>query len=251
MLKINFRISREYDQNIMKRFLLPGKGDWDWSSYVFYFHKSLKTHLKNKSKKEKKNEIKKYVEKFYIKKLKQLETRKKILNERWKKLNKEFEEILCSLLEIDPKEVNFKITCFISICPISPRDLKKKNFSIFYKQKWSDARLTIAHEVLHFYYFYKWKKVFPTHSKKYFDGPHIIWHLSEILAVVLLNTKKLQKMIRKKASPYEEYKKLKIKGKPLIEHFGELYKHHQGNFSNFLKKAYKEILKYRKEIIEL
>lgn len=235
----------------MKRFLFPGKGDWDWSKYIFYHHKNLKKHFKDKFDKERKIKIKKYIKKFYAKNLRELEKKKKFFEKRWEKINNKFEKALCELLEIDAKKINFKIACFISICPICPRDLKEKNFSIFYRQKWSDARLTIAHEILHFYYFYKWKKVFPKHSEKNFDGPHIIWHLSEILAVVLLNTKNLQKILKKKAIPYEEYRTFKINNTPLINYFDKLYEEHKRNFSNFLKKAYKEILKYKKEIMKI
>jgi hypothetical protein len=250
MLSLNFRISERYDVKVMKRFLFPGKGDWDWSKYIFCHHKNLKKYFGDKSDKRK-VEIKKYIKKYYIKNSKELEAKKKFFERQWEKINDKFEKILCELLEMDVKKINFKITCFVSICPICPRDLKEKNFSIFYKQKGSDARLTIAHEILHFYYFYKWKKVFPKHSEKSFNGPHIIWHLSEILAVVLLNTKNLQKILKKKALPYEEYRTFKINNMFLINYFDKLYREHKGSFSNFLKKAYKEILEYKKEIMRL
>lgn len=30
MLKLSFKISEKYDKKIMKKFLFPGRGDWDW-----------------------------------------------------------------------------------------------------------------------------------------------------------------------------------------------------------------------------
>jgi hypothetical protein len=60
------------------------------------------------------------------------------------------------------------------MCPICPRDLREKSFSVFYKQNIKQTRLTIIHEILHFYYFFKWKLVFLKSNEKDFDGPHII-----------------------------------------------------------------------------
>lgn len=250
MLKVNFKTSEKYDIEIMKRYALPGRGDWNWSDHVFLFHPKLRQKLKNiKLRKEKERVIERYVREFYDREIFNLNKKKEYFKREWKKINNQYEKALCELMEINPVAIKIEATCIISICPICPRDLKKKTFSVFYKQKIKQARLTIAHEILHFYYFYKWKKIFQKNNEKNFDGPHIIWHLSEILAPVILNTKRIQKLLREKARGYKEHEAFKIKGKNSIAHFKELYsKYGKEGFSEFLKKAYMEIKKYKKEI---
>ena len=67
---------------------------------------------------------------------------------------------------------------------------------------------------------------------------------------LILNTPKIQKILKRKAPNYKEYEKFKIKGKSLIEYFEYLYEDFDKNkdFGEFLKIAYKEIKKYEKDI---
>ncbi len=139
------------------------------------------------------------------------------------------------------------IKAFISINPICPRFLDNWTFSIFYNRKENDAMEVIMHECCHFLYFKKWKEVFPRADKKTFEHPHIEWHLSEILAPVILNDFRIQKLLKKKASFYDEYRDLAINGKKFPEYFDLLYKKYSNEnytFSDFLEVAYSEIKKH-------
>jgi hypothetical protein len=101
------------------------------------------------------------------------------------------------------------------------------------------------HEACHFLYFEKWKQLYPEMDNKKFDEPHIEWHLSEILAPIILNDARIQKLLKNKAIFYKEHKRIKIDGKTAPKYFGDLYKKttKDKNFEEFLKEAYQAIKK--------
>jgi len=225
----------------------------DWNKFVFKRHPKLKEHLKlAKSENERKLAIRNYVKKFWKENNHKLMNQRKKFQEEWDKINDKYMTILSDVLETEWQNEKKNITALISINPICPRILKTWTFSIFGLEKnIKKVYKTIAHEVLHFLYFKKWKEVFPKSKESSFESPHVEWYLSEILAPVILNNLKIQKIIKIKASGYEEFRRIKIGQRNLIDHFTILYKEHlkkKESFSEFLKIAYKEIEKYRKLI---
>ncbi|MFW6282861.1 MAG: hypothetical protein ACOC1P_02300 [Minisyncoccales bacterium] len=255
MNKVEFSYSKEYDAEMIFRFVNPEKGDWDWSEKVFEFHPHLKEKLKGiKNKQEKKEIVKNYINDWFNNKenLNELNKRIKEIEKQWRKIEDKYFNRLFSLLDLKkPKKRDIK--CYVSINPICPRDLNRDLFSVFYKYSLNHIMVLIAHEILHFYYFDKWREVFPDSDKKTFEGPHIIWHLSEIMAPILLAQPQMQELLNKLDTGYQEHGKIIINGKNIIEHFDELYNEFDRNkdFSEFLEQAYKEIKKYKKELYEL
>ena len=67
------------------------------------------------------------------------------------------------------------------------------------------------HEILHFIYFEKWKKVFPKTQEKEFDAPHLVWQLSEMVPGIILNDKRVQNVFKYKFDSYKEYENFKKK----------------------------------------
>jgi hypothetical protein len=138
----------------------------------------------------------------------------------------------------------------ISINPICPRFLNNWSFSIFFNyKKISDAMEVIMHECCHFLYFEKWKKMYPEMNNKKFESPYLEWHLSEIIAPIILNDKRIQKLLKKKAVFYPEHEKMKIKRKNVPEFFTNLYNKREKDFNDFLKKTY-DIVKKNKQVFD-
>ncbi len=111
---------------------------------------------------------------------------------------------------------------------------------------------TVAHEVLHFLYFKKWKEVFTDADEKTFDSPYLEWHLSEILAPVILRDKRIQSILKSGTGSYQEHLKIKIGSRNLIQHFEDLYKKSRKKkepFAQFLQTAYKEAQKHKNKIL--
>lgn len=214
----------------------------NFGRYFFIEHPDLKNV---KSKKE----VEKYIINFRRKNKKAIKDSMAVFEKKWQKIEKDFFKILPEVLETEwPKDQT--ITAYISINPISPRYLDKWSFSINYKTHSNTPRLReiFMHEIVHFLYFKKWREIFPKADRKTFDYPHIEWRLSEILAPIILNNSPCRSLLEKPAGSYDEHKKIKIGKKSLVEHFENLYNKsmkQEKSFEEFLKIAYKEILKYK------
>ncbi len=96
------------------------------------------------------------------------------------------------------------------------------------------------HESCHFLYFEKFKKMYPKISHKKYESPYIEWHLSEIIAPIILNDQRINKLLKQKANFYDEHTNIKIENKSIPRYFTEIYKNSK-NFEEFLENSYKLI----------
>jgi len=136
----------------------------------------------------------------------------------------------------------------ISINPICPRFLNDWSFSIFYNYKEiSHAMEVIMHESCHFLYFEKWRNLYPKMSPKKFESPYIEWHLSEIIAPIILNDSRIQKLLKQKAFFYTEHEKIKIGDKTAPKYFTDLYikLSEKNDFEKIIKESYQAIKNYK------
>ena len=255
MDKIKFILSPEYDIKMISHFVSPDKESWDWSKKVFRFHPKLKEKLEGIEEIKKRDEIvKDYVKDWFRNptNYNKIQKRKKDIEKKWLRIHNKFISILKEKLNLKQHKQK-TIICSVSINPICPRNLNTNFFSVFYNYDINFIPVVIAHEITHFFYFDKWRETFPNSDSRTFEGPHIIWHLSEIMAPIILSEPKIQKLLNKLDTGYKEHGKIKIEGKNIIEHFDILYKNFdkKKDFGEFLKMTYKEIRKYEKELKKL
>lgn len=154
----------------------------------------------------------------------------------WNKISEEATDKLYEIIQI--KQSELKIKAYISINPICPRFLDNLSFSLSPNTK--NPNLTICHEICHFIYFKKFSEVFPNIKKENYEFPHREWILSEIVAVLILNNKKMRAIHNGKSDYYEDHKKISIGDKKLVNIIEELYKDYsngKNNFEVFLKKS--------------
>jgi len=232
----------EYDVKKIHHFLNPGKGDWDWSKYVKFCYPEL-------NKGDSREKIRRFLIKFKKKNKKKIQNKMIIFKKRFEKISDKIVSKLMEILEIDTIKTK-KITILISLCPINPYDLKKKNFSVYWNSPIKHMIATSEHEILHFIYYEKWKEIFPEATSKDFQPPSLHWHLSELIAPIVLNDKKIKAVFDYPHRGYEEHEKLKINGKGIFEILLEMY-NKKRNFSSFIKDAYNFLLKHEKEIQEI
>ena len=247
--KVKFSlIPIKLEVNLIYFFLFYEK--WGWGKKIIKRHPYLKGALNIKTKKNREKYIKKYIIKFRNENKKIIENQIEKYSKNWRKIEKQYLTILPEILDTPwPKDKKI-IKAMISINPICPRFINNWSFSLFYKQKAKKMKETIMHEICHFLYFKKWKEVFPNSPKKTFEYPYIEWHLSEILAPIILNDLRIQKLLKRKAVFYKEHQKIKIDGAAAPKHFLLLYKENVDKnyrFEEFLRKAYSEIKKHRKK----
>jgi hypothetical protein len=84
------------------------------------------------------------------------------------------------------------------------------------------------------------------------DTPHLVWKLSEIVVYSIMDYHPwMQEMVDTRSVGYGEFQNIKIGKRMLVPYINESYINHLYNkesFAGFLKKIWKEILKYRKVI---
>lgn len=238
----NISLSKEVDW--IHGFLF--QNEWGWGKYIIRKHPKLKKVFSFKTEAEQIKFLRNYTIQFKKDNQKLIEKNKIKYQREWQKIEKDFFILLSEIMQIDWPKNRKIIKSMISVNPICPRFLNNWSFSIFYNyKKMSHAMEVIMHESCHFLYFEKWKKLYPKVNNKKFESPHIEWHLSELIAPIILNDQRIKKILKQKAVFYEEHKKIKINNKTAPEYFTELYNKSK-NFEQFLDKSYKAIKKNKK-----
>jgi len=240
--KVKFtHISLSKEVDWMHGFLF--QNEWGWGKYIIRKHSKIKKFFSFKTEAEQIKFLRNYTIQFKKDNQKLIEKNKIKYQKEWQKIEEDFLIILSEIMQINWPQNRKTIKAMISINPICPRFLNDWSFSIFYNyKKISHAMEVIMHESCHFLYFEKWKKLYPKVNNKKFESPYIEWHLSELVAPIILNDQRIKKILRQKAIFYEEHKKIKINNKTALEYFTELYNKSK-NFEQFLNKSYKAIKK--------
>ncbi|MEA2088685.1 MAG: hypothetical protein U9O55_02505, partial [Patescibacteria group bacterium] len=200
------------------------QNEWGWGKYIIRKHPKIKKVFSFKTEAEQIKFLRNYTIQFKKDNQKLIEKNKIKYQREWQKIEKDFFILLSRIMQIDWPKNRKIIKSMISVNPICPRFLNNWSFSIFYNyKKMSHAMEVIMHESCHFLYFEKWKKLYPKVNNKKFESPHIEWHLSELIAPIILNDQRIKKILKLKAVFYEEHKKIKINNKTAPEYFTEFY----------------------------
>ncbi len=220
------------------------KSKWGWQDFIFQYHPELKEACQELAADTEDNQfnfLARCVAEFKESHKSEIKTNQLKYEEEWRKVEEDFFATLSGVIGIEWPLDREIITAMISINPITPRSLEDWNFAYFYNyHEIADFLETVMHECCHFLYFEKWKELFPEIESKNFDAPYIEWHLSEVIAPIILNDERIQKILKKPAHFYPQHYQNKIGERSIVDFFTELY-HQQNNFSDFLKKSYELI----------
>lgn len=223
------------------------QNEWGWGKYIINKHPEIKEVFSFSTEKEQIRFLRNYSVRFKKDNQELIEKSKRTYQAEWRKIEKDFFILLSEIVQVDWPENRKTINAMISINPICPRFLNEWSFSIFYNyKKISHAMEVIMHECCHFLYFEKWKKMYPKMSHKKFESPYVEWHLSEIVAPIILNDQRVRNILRQKAFFYEEHEEVKINNKTAPEYFTELYNENR-DFEKFLNKSY-DVIKQNKNL---
>ena len=92
-----------------------------------------------------------------------------------------------------------KITCHVGLLPVCPRDIEGRTFIINYGINKENLIATCIHEICHFFYFEKWKEIYPNYKNEEFENKSLIEILREYV-----NNYSIDEAIKK---GYELFKK--------------------------------------------
>jgi hypothetical protein len=244
--KVKFTNSpRDREADLIYHFLFEVR--WGWESHITKKHPEIKEVFSFKSEEERVDFLEKYIADFNKENKELIKKNKEEYRRQWRKIEEEFLIELANIMQTDWPKNRTDIKAMISINPICPRFLDEWSFTIFYNyQKITYAMETIMHEICHFLYFEKWKQLYPQMDPEKFESPYIEWHLSEIMAPVILSDKRIQKLLKQKPYFYNEHRKIIIENKDAPQYFIELYEKHkekEEDFGKFLQDAYRVIQK--------
>ena len=241
--KVKFRIE-SFDEafETIILFLSPKSG---WHKKIFGQYPELEKKLDGKKTWEEVEIIsKEFFRSFYEKNLKKIKERAQKYKSLWERNNDGFMLALEEVLEIKwPSKIKV-FTCRIGISPVCPRYLDKNMFDVSAFFSDNEFNEVVCHELLHFLYFEKWKEIFPNYNRKNFESPHLVWHLSEIVPKIILNDKKIQKVIKLNPRVYDSYEKLVINNRPLLSWIQEIYDNKK-DFADFLIRACNFVKKHK------
>ena len=225
--------------------------EWGWGKYILKKHPRLKRLYNIPYRRDRIEFLHQYISMFRGAHFDDLRAAGLRYAKPWQKKEKEYFTLLSQIIGTEWPTNRRKIRALISINPICPRFLKEWSFSIFFKyKKMSHAIEVIMHESCHFLYFKKWLEMYPETDKKHFESPHLEWHLSELVAPIILNDPRVRKFLKTKAVFYTEYFKIKIGGKTAPAYFTALYKKYIGQkngFEKFLAAAWRKMKENEKK----
>ena len=225
--------------------------EWGWEKRILRIHPKLKEADKYNKEAERKKFIREYITKYQQDNRQLIDKKTQAHKKRWQKVEDQYFSTLAEILDTTWPKKHQKITALVSINPICPRFIEDWGFFFNYRSSAKDGLEIIMHETCHFSYFKKWKEVFPQSHPKTFEYPYLEWHLSEILASVILGDARIQKLLQKKPDFYKEHKQIKINNVSAPTHFKSLYKQHLKNktsFDTFLRDAYRDVKRIKKEL---
>lgn len=206
-----------------------------WSSLI----KESWPEIKSKS------EIEPYFDKYYADHVEDLDKRITEYEKNLPKI-KIVSDIIGEIM--DEKWGDIKtITVTIGFCPIAPRFIDSNSFLLpeYYNNSillnWS------THEMIHFLYFKKWKKLFPKSTIKNYNYPDPVWVLSEILAPIIAEDPRIKSVIKSDSNLYDHWQAIKVEDKSLKIYFGDLYEA-SSNFEEFLKISWKKYMILDREL---
>jgi|GEM_PF-945202 len=138
----------------------------------------------------------------------------------------------------DPIE---NIDIYVGACPIAPRFLDTYSFLLPYYYPISRQIKSATEELIHFLYFKKWVKLFPSHSRESYEFPNPVNILSEISAAVIANDSRISSLVGSKGEVYPNWREIRIDGHKITTSFEKIYRERK-SFDDFLKVSW---LKYQ------
>lgn len=215
---------------------------WGWEKRILKVHPNLQEIYKYSKEVERKKFLKNYISDFRVKNKTKIDEKVAFHQKNWQKIEDKYLTILSEIMETPWPKGRKRIKALVSINPICPRFVNDWSFFFNYSASLKSGREVIMHEICHFLYFKKWKEVFPKTNKKKFDYPYLEWHLSELLAPVILGDPRIQKLLNRKPCFYKEHEAIKIGNKSAPNYFTGLYKKkilNNHSFELFLKESFK------------
>lgn len=230
--KLRFVISKGKELDTYLTFLeqskyMDNERDMDWA---FYKHHPILKSVKNKDINilKKKTTVKKYINDYYGKKIRQIKSGNLNTKNEWSKVEEVFFLLTDEIFKDFPWP-NGKYIAYPTIWGMYPKFLDTKTFQFPYEhRKKKFINVVIAHEMLHFIFYDYLYRNFPKFKKHKYDFD--VWNISEVFNVIIQNSNSWKKFFDEGLPPYPEHKKL-------VKELKIVWKKTDGDVKKFLTKV--------------
>jgi len=222
-----------------------------WGDSLFYFYPQIdKEKLNALPTMQKKRYLRDVLQELYNKDEVKNEIAEKLLKyrNRWMTHKNQIEDAFSDAFQCDIKIIFNDVAGNITFNPICPRFLKTNTFDIFYQNGERGALGISLHELIHFVWFYIWRKHFNDFAEEY-ETPHLKWILSEMVVDPIMRKDNRLNEINpffEEGCAYGFFYSMTINGKPILDTLYEMYKNL--NITEFMEQGYEYCKKYEEEI---
>lgn len=147
--------------------------------------------------------------------------------------------------EIDVTPILNDMVAYANLNPICPRYLDTHSFYVFYKMETDRVIRTCLHEIMHFFWFYKWQEHFHDDPKEY-DNPHLKWIFSEIVQETMMANTPIRNLSNWNGNAYDYFYNMKIGGKLILQTLAEI--HQAAGLIGLFEQGYQYCLAHENEI---
>ncbi len=206
--KVIFKeMSMEENIEIIKWAYFENTPSSDVSYYTLEYFSELKEIKKSASKDEIYQKIEEVVTNFYHEYNQEIKQNVERYNSIWNSINDKYMNAISKYLNVGYIETK-EIVAKVGFLPIFPRDLDELSFSVGTNLDEDSLIETVVHEVLHFFWFKKFKELFPLIPRKEYDSPYLAWVYSEIIVDPILNSKEIKDIIGVTSKAYDSFYEL-------------------------------------------
>lgn len=136
--------------------------------------------------------------------------------------------------------INKDINAYLGLLPVCPRFIEGLSFyfDLCDEERFIDICM---HEICHFYFFEKCKKIIKNWKYTDFDNPNLLWYLSEIMIDAILNRKEVQSLFDHQFRSYDNFYDIYIDNKCIVDIMKDIFD------NNDIESAIKKGLIFLKE----
>lgn len=191
----------------------------DYEVYIdFHNHSRAGANFGEQIKKDHPNinleNYKKYIDDFYVINQSEILKKQENINKLLAEKQDKFLLALENMFDIDFSGETYQ--GYLSIFNCNPRYLETKTFQIYYKKELIDMLEVTVHELTHFAFFDYLDKNFSKQIKDLDKNSGILWEMSEIFNVIVLNLSAFKEIIGKEEKLfYPNLKEKLIKAKEI------------------------------------
>lgn len=215
------RMTLEENIDIIKWAFYEDNGSMDVHKYVIeYFPELASVDMNNKD--EVYKIIKEVVTRDYNHYIDRINSEVERYNKVWSNYNDKYFTMLTNYLGVESS--TDIIDAKVGLTPIFPRYLDTWTFVLTTGISDQSIIEVCSHESLHFYWFNKWKELYPDTSRREYDSPYITWKYSEMVVDPILGNEPFKSLLNFNEKSTYNFYELYDDNKLVMDNLKDIYK---------------------------